>query len=94
MGEMAAGEEALAEVAADDLLGLADRGKVGAGVPAQQQIQVQRELRQQVRGRGGVAEIGNEQVGDAGFGERWHKGTRKGKRGGRGGRKGARRVPR
>ena len=32
-GDVACGEEALAEVAADDLFGVADGGEVGAGVP-------------------------------------------------------------
>ena len=37
-------EEALAEVAADDLLGVADGGEVGTGVPLEQKVEVGGEL--------------------------------------------------
>jgi len=38
--EMGGGEEALAEVAADDLLGIADGGEIGASVPLEEQIEI------------------------------------------------------
>ena len=41
---MAGGEEALAEVAADDVFGVADGGEVGAGVPLEEQVEVGGEL--------------------------------------------------
>jgi len=37
---MAGGEEALAEVAGDDVFGIADGGEVDAGVPAEEYIDV------------------------------------------------------
>ena len=42
--EVEAGEETLAEVAADDFLGFADGGEVGAGVPLEEQVEVGGEL--------------------------------------------------
>jgi hypothetical protein len=39
---MAGGEEAFAEVAGDDILGVADGGQVDAGVPAEEYIDVRR----------------------------------------------------
>jgi hypothetical protein len=61
--EVAGGEEALAEVAADDLFGVADGGEVGAGVPLEEEIEVERELTIE-RGRRGVKKIGGEESGD------------------------------
>ena len=42
--EVTAGEEALSEVAADDLFGAADGGEVGAGVPFEEEVEVDGEL--------------------------------------------------
>jgi hypothetical protein len=39
---MAGGEQAFAEVAGDDILGVADGGQVDAGVPAEEYIDVRR----------------------------------------------------
>ncbi len=60
--EMPGGEEALAEVAADDLFGVADGGQVGAGVPLEQEIEIKGELGAE-RGRG-CGEIRGEEVCD------------------------------
>ena len=43
-GNVAGREEALAKVAPDDLLGIADGGEVGAGVPLEEKIEVRGEL--------------------------------------------------
>ena len=42
--EMARGKEAFAEMTADDLFRIADRGEIGAGVPFEKEVEVQREL--------------------------------------------------
>ncbi len=47
-GEMVGGEEAFAEVAADDLFGVADGGEVGAGVPFEEEVEVGGELGEEV----------------------------------------------
>ena len=39
---MAGGEKALAEMASDDVLGVADGGQIDAGVPAEEYIDVRR----------------------------------------------------
>ena len=58
--EVPGGKEALAEVAADDLSGIADRREVGSSIPLEQKIQIKRELRKdglrgiQIRGRAGL----------------------------------------
>jgi hypothetical protein len=54
---MHADEEALAEVAADDLFGLADRGEIGACVPAEQEIEIGAELGIEVGGYDSAGEI-------------------------------------
>ena len=46
--EVLSGKEALAEVTADDLLGIADGGEIGSGVPLEEQIEVGGELRVEV----------------------------------------------
>jgi hypothetical protein len=56
---MLSGEEAFAEVAADDLFGIADGGEIGAGVPLEEEMEVSRELRKQGGGR--IREIRNEE---------------------------------
>jgi hypothetical protein len=43
---VAGGEEGLAEVAGDDVFGVADGGQVDAGVPAQKYIDVRRYMLQ------------------------------------------------
>ena len=50
--EMTGGEEAFAEVAADDLLRIADGGEVSAGVPLEEEIEVEGELSVEVGRRG------------------------------------------
>ena len=42
--KVAGGEEAFAEVAADDLFGVADGGEVGTGVPLEEEVEVSGEL--------------------------------------------------
>jgi len=61
--KVAGGEEALAEVAADYLFGVADGGEVGAGVPLEEEVEVEGELGEE-RGRRGVKEVGGEESGD------------------------------
>ena len=58
-GEMGGGEEAFAEVAADDLFGVADGGEVGAGVPLEEQVEVEGELGENCRWEGpGIGRVG------------------------------------
>ena len=64
-GGMGGGEEAFAEVAADDLFGVADGGEVGAGVPFEEEVEVEGELGDQ--GCGGIGQVGREERGDCGF---------------------------
>ncbi len=71
--ELEGAEEALAEVALDDALGVADGGEVGAGVPAEEEVEVGGELREERCGGWGIAQVGGEEGGDAGFGERGHR---------------------
>ena len=66
-GELEAGEEAFAEVALDDGLGVADGGEVGAGIPLEQEVQVGGELGVEARGDGSGVEVGGEEIGDAVF---------------------------
>ena len=66
---MDAGEEAFAEVAADDFFGFADGGEVGAGVPAEKKIKVDAELSVKVRRSWHAGEVGFEEGGDVAFGE-------------------------
>jgi hypothetical protein len=61
-----AGEEAFAEVAADYLLGVADGGEVGAGVPLEEEIQVSGEPGHHIL-RWGDREVGRQELGDLGF---------------------------
>jgi len=62
---MLAGEEALAEVGADDGFWVADGGEVGAGVPLEEEIEVGTKL---VNSGicNGVKEIGSQELADAG----------------------------
>ncbi len=59
------GEEAFAEVAADDLFGVANGGEVGAGVPFEEEIEVEGELGEDF-GRDGREVRGQEGL-DCGF---------------------------
>ena len=78
--EVGGGEEALAEVAADDVLGGADGGEVEAGVPLENEVEIGEELGGE---RGGDGGVGGEE-GGKGFGgheqgaRRQVQGTRKG----------------
>jgi hypothetical protein len=78
--EVSGGEEALAEVAADDVLGGADGGEVEAGVPLENEVEIGEELGGE---RGGDGGVGGEE-GGKGFGgheqgaRRQVQGTRKG----------------
>jgi len=62
---MAGGEEALAEVAADDVLGGADGGEVDAVVPFKDEVEIQEELGGE---RGGDDGVGGEEGGEGGGG--------------------------
>jgi hypothetical protein len=63
--EMAGGEEALSEVAPDDLFRIADRGQVGACVPLHQEVEIGGELRKD--GGGNFTQIWCEEGRDRGF---------------------------
>ncbi len=65
--EVLGGEEAFAEVAADDLLWVADSGQVGAGVPLEKEVQVGGEPGHHVLRRRD-REVGGEELGDLDFG--------------------------
>src|ERR1700679_282252 len=69
---MDAGEEALAEVAADDLFRLADGREVGSGVPFEEQVEIGGELGGEAVGGWSAAQIGSYEVCDAVFGESCH----------------------
>ena len=64
--QMAGGKEGFAEVASDDLFGIADGGEVDARVPAQEEVEIAGELRQLRVAEGSAAEKRGEQGGDAG----------------------------
>ena len=64
-----ASEQAFAEVAADDFFRFADGGEVGAGVPAQEDVEVEAEVRVEGRRYGCAGEVGFEERGDLGFAE-------------------------
>jgi len=66
------GEEAFSEVAADDLLGIADRGEVSAGVPLEEEVEVCAKLGEESGGDIGFGEVRGEQVCDCGLGEGRH----------------------
>jgi hypothetical protein len=57
-------------VTANDLFGITDGGKVCAGVPLEEEIEVEGELGDQ--GRGGIGQIRSEEICDSGFGEGGH----------------------
>jgi len=59
------GEETFAEVTADDLLGIADRGEVGTGVPLEEEVEIGRELEEE--GGGCFGKVGREEIGYGGF---------------------------
>jgi len=63
-------EEAFPEVAADDLLGVADGSQVGAGVPFKEEVEVGGEPGDE--GGGCFGEVGFEEVGYGGFWEGGH----------------------
>jgi hypothetical protein len=63
-------EEAFAEVAADDLFGVADGGEVGAGVPLEEEVEISGELGEE--GFGQTWGVGGEEGSDFGFGEGGH----------------------
>ena len=63
--EMARGKEAFAKMTANNLFRVADCGEIGAGVPFEEEVEVQRELGQQ--GSRGIRKIRCEEVGDCGF---------------------------
>lgn len=67
--EVDTGEEAFAEVAADDLFGVADGREIGAGVPAEKEVKVSAELGVEVGRDGRAGEVGFEERGDLGFAE-------------------------
>jgi len=67
--EMPGGEEAFSEVTADDLFGVADRCEVGAGVPFEEEVEIEGELGENFGGR---SEVGGQECGDLGFGEGGH----------------------
>jgi len=69
-GEMAGGEEAFSEVAADDLFRVADGGEVGVGVPLEEEVEIEGELGDEARRD--VGEIGAQELVDCGFWERGH----------------------
>ena len=52
-GYVTGGEEGFAEVAFYDIFRLADRREIGAGVPAEQEVEVERELKKQLLCWGG-----------------------------------------
>jgi hypothetical protein len=64
------GEEAFSEVAANDLLWIADRGEVSPGIPLEEQVQVGRELGEKGGGHFGRVrgQVRCEQSGNRGFG--------------------------
>ena len=68
---MAGGEETFAEVTADDFFGVADGGEVSSGVPFEEQVEIDGELREDVWWR---VEVGCEERGDCGFCESRHEG--------------------
>ena len=70
--KMTSSEETLPEVAANNLLRIADSGEVRARVPLQQEVKVDGELGKE-SGRD-IRKIGNEEVSNFGFGEGWHRG--------------------
>jgi hypothetical protein len=57
--EVTGGEEAFSEVATDNFLGVADGGEVGTGVPLEEKIEVNGELRKE--GGGNFGQIGSEE---------------------------------
>jgi hypothetical protein len=63
--KVAGGKEALAKVAADDLLRIADGGEVGACVPFEEEVEVGGEVGKEVSGDFG--KVGNEEPGYCGF---------------------------
>ena len=68
--KMTGGEEGLAEVAADDLFRTADGGEVGAGVPFQEEVEIEGELVQEERSWVGI--VRGQEGGDGGLGEGGH----------------------
>jgi hypothetical protein len=63
--DMLRGEEAFAEVTADDLFGVTDGGEVGAGVPLEKKVEVEGEFGDQIRGM--IGHVGGQERGDGGF---------------------------
>jgi hypothetical protein len=63
--KVAASKEALAKVAADDLLRIADGREIGAGVPFEEEVEVSGEVGKEVSGDFG--KVGNEEPGYCGF---------------------------
>ena len=51
---MVGAEEAFAEVAPDDVFGVADGGEVGAGVPLEEEVQIGGELGEDLRREGQI----------------------------------------
>lgn len=70
--EVLGGEEAFSEVAANDLLRVADGSEVGTGVPLEEEIEVGGEAGHEVFWRGD-GQVGGEEGGDLGFGEGGHR---------------------
>ena len=62
---MLGGEEALSEVAADNLFRVADSREIGAGVPFEEEVEVCGDLREEIRGRS--RDIGGEEACNCGF---------------------------
>jgi hypothetical protein len=69
-GEMAGGEETLTEVAANDLFGVADGGEIGAGVPLEEEIEVDGELEEEVVGW--IRQIRVDEIRNLGLGQSGH----------------------
>jgi hypothetical protein len=63
--EVTRGEETLAEVAADDLFGIADGGEIGAGIPFEEKIEISSEAGEEV-GRG-IGKIRCQEIGYGGL---------------------------
>lgn len=67
---MTRGEETLPEVTADDLPGIANGSEICAGIPLQEEIEIDRELGEEHRR--GIRKVGNKKVSDFRFGESRH----------------------
>jgi hypothetical protein len=71
-GKLEAGEEGFAEVALDDGFRVTDGGEVGAGVPLEEEVEVEGEMGVEGFWDGSGVEVGGQEGGDAGVGEGGH----------------------